>query len=139
MISKLFGAKSSTKYKHQFTEVVCVKSKKKFPGITIMDGPYATIMPHVGKKNEYLLYDVTNSILKKSNHPISIKSPKTNFQKIKKKLGKYINYINEFKYKNSFYGNRPIPIKDNTADRSTKIKNAKLKNKTNFISIKEGK
>ena len=100
MISKLFGAKSSTKYKHQFTEVVCVKSKKKFPGITIMDGPYATIMPHVGKKNEYLLYDVTNSILKKSNHPISIKSPKTNFQKIKKKLGKYINYINEFKYKN---------------------------------------
>ena len=44
MISKLFGAKSSTKYKHQFTEVVCVKSKKKFPGITIMDGPYATII-----------------------------------------------------------------------------------------------
>ena len=77
--------------------------------------------------------------MKKSNHPISIKSPKTNFQKIKKKLGKYINYINEFKYKNSFYGNRPIPIKDNTADRSTKIINAKLKNKTNFISIKEGK
>ena len=38
-----------------------------------------------------------------------------------------------------FYGNRPIPIKDNTADRSTKIINAKLKNKTNFISIKEGK
>ena len=139
MISKLFGIKSFNKYKHQFTEVVCVKSKRKFPGITIMDGPYATIMPHVGKKNEYLLYDVTNSILKKSNKPIHIKSPKTNFHKIKKKLSKYMNYTNELKYKDSFYGNRPIPIKDNTADRSTKIINTKLKNKINFLSIKEGK
>ena len=30
MISKLFGAKSYYKYKHQFTEVVCVKSKRNF-------------------------------------------------------------------------------------------------------------
>ena len=50
-----------------------------------------------------------------------------------------MNYTNELKYKDSFYGNRPIPIKDNTADRSTKIINTKLKNKINFLSIKEGK
>ena len=139
MISNLFGVRSSYKYKHQFTEVVCVKSKRKFPGITIMDGPYATIMPHVGKKNEYLLYDVTNSILKKSNKPININNPKTNFKKIKKKLSRYINYTNDLKYIKSFYGKRPVPIKDNTADRSTKILKEILKNKTNFISIKEGK
>ena len=104
-----------------------------------MDGPYATIMPHVGKKNEYLLYDVTNSILKKSNKPININNPKTNFKKIKKKLSRYINYTNDLKYIKSFYGKRPVPIKDNTADRSTKISKEILKNKTNFISIKEGK
>ena len=139
IISRLFGAKTLNNYKHQFTEVVCVKSKKKFPGITIMDGPYVTIMPHIGKKNEYLLYDVINSILKKSNKPINLKNPKTNYKKIKKKLSRYMNYINELKYKRSFYGNRPIPIKDNTADRSTKIIKEKLKNKINFISIREGK
>ena len=91
------------------------------------------------KKNEYLLYDVINSILKKSNKPINLKNPKTNYKKIKKKLSRYMNYINELKYKRSFYGNRPIPIKDNTADRSTKIIKEKLKNKINFISIREGK
>ena len=104
-----------------------------------MDGPYVTIMPHVGKKNEFLLYDVTNSILKKSNKPININNPKTNFKKIKEKLSKYINYANDLKYVKSFYGTRPIPVKDNTADRSTKILKEKLKNKTNFFSIKEGK
>ena len=104
-----------------------------------MDGPYATIMPHIGKKNEYLLYDVTNSIIKISKKPISLMSPKTNFKKIKKKLSLYMNYTDEFKYKRSYYGNRPIPIKDTTADRSTKVIKNKLKNKTSLLSIKEGK
>ena len=140
-VSKIFGIKKKLpKYKHQLTEIVSVKSKRKIPGLTIMDGPFATIMPHIGKKNEYLLYDVTNSILKTSNKPIKkFKKIKSNFLKIKKKLSFYMNYTNEFNYKKSFYGNRPIPINDKTSDRSTKIIYNKLKNNIKFISIREGK
>ena len=82
-----------------------------------MDGPYATIMPHVGKKNEYLLYDVTNSILKTSNRPINKIIKKTNFKKIKNKLSKYLNFTKDFKYIGSNYGNRPVPINDKEANK----------------------
>ena len=138
-ILKIFSLNNKiTKYLHQLTEVVVVTSKKNFPGVTIMDGPFATIMPYIGKKNKYLLYDVTNSILKKSKSPVHKKKNKSNFKKIKRKLSKYLNYTNEFKYSESLIGNRPIPYKDTQADRSTKIEKYKYKN-MNFISIKEGK
>ena len=126
-------------YKHQLTEVVRIKSKKKLPGITVMDGPYATIMPHVGKKNEYLLYDVTNSILKTSNRPINKIIKKTNFKKIKNKLSKYLNFTKDFKYIGSNYGNRPVPINDKEANRSTKIVEHRYSKKIKFITIREGK
>jgi len=140
VVIKKFGVKKvPTKYIHQLTEVVRVKSNKNFPGITVMDGPFATLMPYVGKKNEYLLYDVTNSILKTSTRPIQIKNPKSNYKKIFKKLSKYLNHTDQFVYKSSFFGNRPVPILDKFADRSTKIIKNKLKNKSLLISIQEGK
>ena len=104
-----------------------------------MDGPFATIMPHVGKKNEYLLYDVTNSILKTSIKPIEKKIKKTNFQKIKKKLLKYINFTNDFEYVASNYGNRPVPLSDKEANRSTKIIENNYSKKIKLITIREGK
>ena len=104
-----------------------------------MDGPYATIMPHVGKKNEYLLYDVTNSILKTSNRPINKIIKKTNFKKIKNKLSKYLNFTKDFKYIGSNYGNRPVPINDKEANRSTKIVEHRYSKKVKFITIREGK
>ena len=92
ILKKFVNKAKLEKYKHQLTEVIRIKCKKKYPGITIMDGPYATIMPHVGKKNEYLLYDVTNSILKTSNKPIIRQTKKTNFKKIKKKIIKIYKF-----------------------------------------------
>jgi flavin-dependent dehydrogenase len=127
------------KYKHQLTEVVRIKCKKKYPGITIMDGPYATIMPHLGKTDEYLLYDVTNSILKTSIKPILNKFKKTNYTKIKKKLSKYINFTNDFKYVGSNYGNRPVPYRDKEANRSTKIVENIYNKNIKLITIREGK
>ena len=79
ILKKFISKAKIEKYNHQLTEVVRIKCKKKYPGITIMDGPYATIMPHIGKKNEYLLYDVTNSIIKTSNKPIKQKINKSNY------------------------------------------------------------
>ena len=104
-----------------------------------MDGPYATIMPHIGKKNEYLLYDVTNSILKTSSEPIKKKINKSNFEKIKKKLSKYIDFTKDFKYVGSNYGNRPVPSRDKEANRSTKIVEDYYSKKIKLITIREGK
>ena len=128
------------KTKYELAALVKVKNPyKKKLGITIMDGPFATIMPHVGKKNEYLLYDVTNSILKTSIKPIEKKIKKTNFQKIKKKLLKYINFTNDFEYVASNYGNRPVPLSDKEANRSTKIIENNYSKKIKLITIREGK
>ena len=139
ILKKFISNAKLEKYKHQLTEVVRIKCKNKYPGITIMDGPYATIMPHVGKKNEYLLYDVTNSILKTSIKPIEKKIKKTNFKNIKKKLSKYINFTNEFEYVASNYGNRPVPISDKVANRSTKIIENYYSKKIKLITVREGK
>jgi hypothetical protein len=138
-LKKFINKAKIEKYKHQLTEVVRIKCKKKYPGITVMDGPYATIMPHIGKKNEFLLYDVTNSILKTSSKPIKKKFKKTNFKKIKKKLSKYINFTNDFKYIASNYGNRPVPLDDKEANRSTKIIEDFYSKKIKLITIREGK
>ena len=124
-------------YKHQLTEVAVVRSEKNIPGITIMDGPFVTIMPLIGSKNKYLVYDVENSILKKSSKPISKKLAKSNYKSMEKKLQKYLkNY--KIKYLKSNFGNRPIPSKDIEANRSTKILKLKVKN-LKLLNILEGK
>ena len=69
---------------------------------------------------------------------LAIKKIRSNFEKIKKKLSKYLNYTNEFKYTESLIGNRPVHYKDTNDDRSTKIEKCKYRN-INFFSIKEGK
>lgn len=137
-LKKFFSNIKLNKYKHQITEVVAVKSSLKFPGITIMDGPFCTIMPQIGKKNSYLLYDVINSIRKVSDQPKSIAIKNSNFKLMKKKISKYLNFTENFKFKASLYGYRPIPINDKYSDRSTKI------TENNFfgskvLTIKEGK
>tara|TARA_B110000046_G_scaffold153260_1_gene162738 strand:- start:16 stop:1077 length:1062 start_codon:yes stop_codon:yes gene_type:complete len=124
-------------YTHQLTEVAEVYSKSYIPGITIMDGPFATIMPLVGSKNKYLVYDVENSILEKSKKPITKFSKKTNFKKMEIKLNKYLNNY-KIKYLNSRYGTRPIPMNDSKADRSTKILNLNI-NGIKMLNILEGK
>ena len=139
-ILKLFGIKSRKKYIYQTTEIPVVYSKKKIPGITIMDGPFATIMPYAGKKNHYLLYDVENSIIRvdKNNFNIKNKIKKSNFPKIFLKIEKYINFTETFKYKFSLYGKRPIPINCKGDDRSTKVQMNNIK-KYKLFTIFEGK
>ncbi len=139
ILKKFFAKKRFSEYLHQLTEVVTVKTKVPFPGITIMDGPFATIMPLTKKKNKYLLYDVTNSILKTSNKPIPKNTKKSNYLKIKSKLSKYLHFTKDFKYVSSAYGNRPTPKKDANSDRSTKIIENNYRKNIKIISIREGK
>jgi len=139
-ILELFGIKSNKEYIYQTTEIPVVYSKKKFPGITVMDGPFATIMPYAGKKNHYLLYDVENSILRaeKKNFNTKNKIKKSNFLRIYRKIKKYVNFTETFKYKFSLYGKRPIPINCKGDDRSTKILVNNIK-KYKLFTIFEGK
>lgn len=138
-ILKIFNNKKvPVNYKHQIAEVAVFKSKIKFPGITIMDGPFVTIMPYIGEKNHFLLYDVENSILKKSNNYIDHFKKKSNFKQMKEKLSKYLNFTNKISYVKSLYGYRPIPIKKNGDDRSTKIDISNYKG-IKIFTFREGK
>ena len=138
-ILKKFKIKNLSKYFYQLTEIAVVHSKKKIPGITIMDGDFITIMPYIKKKGLYLIYDVKNSILKKDKLPIyKHDTKKSNFILMLKKLSKYINYNEDFTYKYSLYGYRPIPVDDIYADRNTKIQTSKYHN-IKIYSIMEGK
>jgi len=130
-VLKKFNNEISLNYFYQHTEIAVVHSKRKIPGITIMDGDFITIMPYIGKKDLYLIYDVKNSILRKSTIPLIKKiTKKSNFPLMLKKISKYLNFSNEFAYKYSLYGYRPIQVNDFRSDRSTKI------NKFSYEGIK---
>ena len=55
-----------------------------------------------------------------------------------KRLSKYVNYTEDFVYKYSLYGYRPIPLKDINADRYTKIVTSTY-NGIKIYSIMDGK
>lgn len=134
----IFKLKVKNNYLFQLTEIAVVKSKIKFPSMTIMDGLFITLMPYIGKKNHYLLYDVTNSIMEVKKNEFSANIKKTNFNKMIKKASKYFFFTDTLKYVKSCYGMRPIPIKDINADRSTKITMNKWNGK-NIYTFNEGK
>jgi len=134
----IFKLKVKNNYLFQLTEIVVVKSKIKFPSLTIMDGLFITLMPYIGKKNHYLLYDVTNSIMEVKKNEFNSNVKKTNFNKMIKKASKYFFFTDTLKYVKSCYGMRPIPIKDINADRSTKITKNKWNGK-NIYTFNEGK
>jgi hypothetical protein len=135
-ILNLMGIKNKKNiYKVQNTIIPVVYCEKKIPGLTVIDGPYCTIMPYSSHKSLYLLYDVKNSVsLKKISH----KEKEKRYNKIKKKFEKYFLEKFNFKLKKFLMGKRPIPISNFGDRRSTKIIKNKFKN-INIISVCEGK
>jgi hypothetical protein len=92
-------------------------------------------MPRVGYKNQYLIYDVVNSV---SYKKISKAEAKLRFQKMKKKLKKYFDFNLDFELIDFVKGERPIPISDIKDRRSTIIEKKKFFN-INYYNIREGK
>jgi hypothetical protein len=134
-----FKIRNLSKFFYQLTEIAVIHSRRKIPGITVMDGDFITIMPYIKKRDLYLVYDVKNSILKKNKFPIhKLNVKKNNFKLMLKKLSKYINYTEDFTYKYSLYGYRPIRADDINADRNTKIETSNYHN-IKVYSIMEGK
>ena len=139
-ILKLFGIKNNyTKYCFEETEIAVVKSTTKIPALTVMDGPFISILPYAGYKNLYLVYDVVNSVIKNKTGIFYKQSSilKSNWKKILNHGLKYYPFFNKLEYKYSLYGNRPIPINAKGDSRVTKI--VKQKYDIDFYSIKEGK
>jgi len=128
-----------TPYKFESTEIAVVESDIKIPALTVMDGPFITILPYAGKENHYLVYDKEHSVIKQEigilyNPP---KGASTNWEKMLKKGLKYYPFFKDLKYKYSIYGSRPISLKTKNDGRATKI--IKHNYPIDFYSILEGK
>ena len=127
-------------YYLQTTEVVVVESKNYIPPLTVMDGPFITILPNIGTKDEYLVYDVINSVVTREkgflySRPDKIQS---RWPEMLSHGVKYFPFMNELVYKRSNVASRPILVEtDHNNDRQTKIKAHDCKK--GFYSILEGK
>lgn len=139
-ILKLFGIKNNiTRYKFEETEVVVVEFKQNIPALTVVDGPYVSILPRAGFKNQYLVYDVRNSIIN-SKTGITFKPNKkriSNWPQILKHGLNYYPFFYNLKYIDSLFASRPIPCNNKNDSRVTRI--IKHKYKIDFYSILEGK
>jgi hypothetical protein len=139
-IQNIFSAKEEmNEYYLQTTEVAVVKSRMEIPPLTVMDGPFITILPNVGTKNEYLVYDVINSVIAKERGLYySRPDVMSRWHQMREHGIKYFPFMNELKYKRSNFASRPILIKtDHNNDRQTKIRKHDCKD--GFYSILEGK
>jgi hypothetical protein len=128
------------KYYLQNTEVVLARNKKTIPALTIVDGPFVTLLPFIKGEDSklFLVYDVLNSILKQKEGFFledSIKS--TNWTKMVNHGDKYFPFFRDLEYICSLYGSRPIPVEVVDDSRQTRIK--AHKKFSGIYSILEGK
>ena len=139
-ILKLFHIKDRlTKYIFEETEVAVVKSNVEIPALTVMDGPYISILPHAGHDRHYLVYDVKNSVVRRTTGTIFTRSKKykSNWKQMLKHGLQYYPFFNNLKYKYSLYANRPIPSSARGDSRATRI--IKQHYKIDFFTVREGK
>lgn len=143
-IQKMFGVKEEcmTKYLLQTTEIVVAKSKKKeIPALTVMDGPFMSIMPYAGRENYLLIYDVIYSIAHESIDYFydDFQDFQSNWELMIEHGGKYFPFFHELEYVNSLWGSRPIPIGEDGDCRKTRLRSHKHDSIPGFYSILEGK
>lgn len=113
-----------TSYYLQTTEVVVAKTKKDIPALTIMDGPFMSIMPYAGYKNHVLVYDVTHSVAYKEEGYFCDDSKVwvSNWKKMVECGKKYFPFMDKLEYVRSLWGYRPIPTNDKNECRRTRLK-----------------
>ena len=140
-IQRIFSAdEPAKKYLLQTTEVAVVECDDKIPALTVIDGPFITILPYVGHKNKYLVYDVIHSIYDVYEgyyyeNPDIVDS---NWSKMLEHGRKYFPFMDKLKYVESLYASRPIPVNSSSDDeRETKI--ITHKSVDGLYSILEGK
>lgn len=130
-----------TKYLLQNTEVIVARSKNIIPALTIMDGPFVTLLPFTDGKEDsrlFLVYDVVNSILDQREGYLLEDERRydTNWGKMIKHGEKYFPFFRDLEYIGSLFGSRPVPVDVLGDSRQTRIKTHK---KEGIYSILEGK
>lgn len=131
-----------TRYLLQITEVVIARSKAEIPALTVMDGPFVTLLPFTdGGVNGrlFLVYDVVNSIVSQEEGYFLDDSKRhdSNWVKIVEHGEKYFPFFRDLEYIASLYGSRPIPI--NVLGDSRKTRIIAHRKKPGIYSILEGK
>lgn len=114
----------------RFKELVVIKMSLKDPcAVTIMDGPFATIVPIAGKKNYYTFGDVplsVHKIFKKLDffpeNDAYLKKPKTRWIEMRKRCLPWFPFLKDARYVESRFVILPIEAEsENTDSRPTDI------------------
>ena len=107
-------------------------------GLTIMDGPFCSIMPKGFNTNQFLLYHAKYSILKETlkESITPLKDISLNLNLIKEDSSKYFPFIKDIKFIDYWRTIRAIPITNND-ERLSKI--ITYPNQPNFVTVFSGK
>lgn len=141
-IQSIFGTEEPFKnYSFQKTEVAVVSCPYRIPPVTVMDGPFCTVLPYAPCENQYLLYDVEHSINKVEVGqimPSEMYTPGVSkYPLMLNKASRYYPFMQDAVYEKSLWATRPIPLLDKTDNRTTNV--VKHKNHKCFYSVLEGK
>ena len=139
-IQNMFGINTEDNiYKFQLTEVPVVKSSKPIPQLTVVDGPFSSIMPYVGVDDHYLFYDVVHSVNQQEIGTVCpvFSKPESQWEKMVEHGKEYYNFMDDLEYVSSNWGTRPIPTKAVGDSRTTRI--VKHGSLPYFYSLLEGK
>ena len=107
-------------------------------GLTVMDGPFCSVMPKGNTPNQFLLYHAKYSILTETEGMslTPLKDIEHNLEMIKKDSSNYFPFIKDVKFIDYWRTTRAIPITKND-ERLSKIITYPTNNK--FITIFSGK
>jgi hypothetical protein len=128
-----------TRYRLQMTEIAVARTRRPIPPLTVMDGPFLTIMPYAGHANRVLVYDVVNSVVHEQEAYCYENSRRcaSNWSKMVERGETYFPFMRDLEYESSLWGARPIPVTNDAQSRRTRI--ARYKSQPGFYSILEGK
>ena len=107
-------------------------------GLTVMDGPFCSVMPKGNIPNHFLLYHAKYSILKetKENNIEPLEDISSNIKNIKEDSSRYFPFIKDIHFVDYWRTIRAIPINSNDARISNIITYPK---NPNFITVFSGK
>ncbi|MEK7133863.1 MAG: FAD-dependent oxidoreductase [Patescibacteria group bacterium] len=142
-IQKCFGLTDHlTEYEFENTEVAVVAYDGEIPALTVMDGPFITIVPYGGYKGMYLVYDVVHSVISRT-YGVEYAEPKrqeSNWSRMAEHGLKYYPFFRDLMYVRSLRANRPIPLeKESQEDDSRATRVVRHDFPVPFYSILEGK
>jgi len=133
-VNKELGV-SELKLKFQDVVIPIFKMKSKPFGLTIMDGPFCSIMPKGNEENKFLLYNPKYSVLKESSEN-NFDNDNFDINTIYNESAKYFPFLKDVEQDGYWRTIRALPINDDDSRVSEIFID---RNKSNVITILSGK